>query len=207
MPGLKDRCGCGTVSRQSHKPNGGDGTVLRPTSPTPNAVGGFAVPRSRCLFRERFVNRCAATLPASGDATRRTTMPYTLAAAAAATGLNKTTVLRAIKSGKISGSKNEVGEWQVEPAELHRVYPAIAATAESTDALQRDTTAPPEAELRLRASLAEQRLTDLKAALDDMRAQRDKWQAQAERFAGLLPDQRRRRSWWRRRPWWRRLAG
>ena len=52
-------------------------------------------------------------------------MPYTLAAAAAATGLNKTTVLRAIKSGKISGTKNEVGEWQVEPAELHRVYPAL----------------------------------------------------------------------------------
>jgi len=60
-----------------------------PTSPTPNAVGGFAVPRSRCLFRERFVNRCAATLPAPGDATRRTTMPLIRLQ-------NKTTVLRAI---------------------------------------------------------------------------------------------------------------
>jgi hypothetical protein len=135
-------------------------------------------------------------------------MPYTLAAAAAATGLNKTTVLRAIKSGKISGTKNEVGEWQVEPAELHRVYPAIASPAERTDALQGDATASADAELRLRASLAEQRLSDLKAALDDMRQQRDKWQAQAERLAGLLPDQRQRRPWWRRRrAWWRRLAG
>ena len=96
-------------------------------------------------------------------------MPYTLAAAAAATGLNKTTVLRAIKSGKITGTKNELGEWQVEPAELHRVYPAIAAAAEGTDALQRDAThsATLDAELRLRTSLAEQRLSDLKAALDD----------------------------------------
>jgi predicted site-specific integrase-resolvase len=52
-------------------------------------------------------------------------MAYTLAAAAAATGLNKTTVLRAIKSGRISGTKTELGEWLVEPAEIHRVYPSV----------------------------------------------------------------------------------
>ncbi|MGC1356827.1 MAG: hypothetical protein WA851_13755 [Xanthobacteraceae bacterium] len=40
-------------------------------------------------------------------------MPYTLAAAAAATGLSKTTIFRAIKSGKISGSKDVNGQWQV----------------------------------------------------------------------------------------------
>jgi hypothetical protein len=39
-------------------------------------------------------------------------MSYTLAAAAAACGLNKSTVLRAIKAGKISGTKDEHGEWQ-----------------------------------------------------------------------------------------------
>lgn len=37
-------------------------------------------------------------------------MSYTLAAAAAACGLNKSTVLRAIKAGKISGTKDEHGE-------------------------------------------------------------------------------------------------
>jgi hypothetical protein len=128
-------------------------------------------------------------------------MPYSLAEAAAACGLNKTTILRAIKAGKISGTKDEHGGWFVEPAELHRVYPPIAADAEAADAAQRDAT-PPDAELRLRASLAEQRLSDLKAALDDMREQRDKWQAQAERLAaGFVTDQRQQR------PWWRRLAG
>ena len=49
-------------------------------------------------------------------------MSYTLAAAAAACGLNKSTVLRAIKAGKISGTKDEHGEWHIEAAELHRVY-------------------------------------------------------------------------------------
>ena len=65
-------------------------------------------------------------------------MPYTLAAAAAATGLSKTTIFRAIKSGKISGSKDVNGQWQVEPAELHRVYPPFAEGAESP--MRRNTT-------------------------------------------------------------------
>jgi hypothetical protein len=42
------------------------------------------------------------------------------------------------------------------------------------------------AELPLRASQAEQRLSELRLALDDMRDQRDKWQAQAERSGALL---------------------
>ena len=53
-------------------------------------------------------------------------MPYTLAAAATATGLNKTTILKAIKDGKLAGSKDERGEWLVEPAELHQLYPPVA---------------------------------------------------------------------------------
>jgi len=48
----------------------------------------------------------------------RNTMSYSLGAAAAATGLNKTSILRAIKSGKISGTKDALGQWWVEPAEL-----------------------------------------------------------------------------------------
>ena len=51
----------------------------------------------------------------------RNTMSYSLGAAAAATGLNKTSILRAIKSGKISGTKDVLGQWWVEPAELQRV--------------------------------------------------------------------------------------
>jgi hypothetical protein len=51
----------------------------------------------------------------------RNAMSYSLGAAAAATGLNKTSILRAIKSGKISGTKDALGQWWVEPAELHCV--------------------------------------------------------------------------------------
>jgi hypothetical protein len=51
----------------------------------------------------------------------RNTMSYSLGAAAAATGLKKTSILRAIESGKISGTKDVLGQWWVEPAELQRV--------------------------------------------------------------------------------------
>jgi hypothetical protein len=46
-------------------------------------------------------------------------MGYSIAAAAA--GLSKTTILRAIEAGSISGTKNEINEWQVDPTELHHL--------------------------------------------------------------------------------------
>ncbi len=131
-------------------------------------------------------------------------MSYTLAAAATATGLNKTTILRAIKSGKISGRIDEHGHWHLEPAELHRVYAPVAGLAESSGAPQRDAAfeAVAAAELKFKVALAEQRLSELKEDLEDMRSQRNAWQAQAERLA--LTDQRAQqeqqsRWWWRRR--------
>src|SRR5262245_29702844 len=48
-------------------------------------------------------------------------MSYSLAVAAAATGLNKTSILRAIKTGEISGTKDALGQWWVEPAELAQI--------------------------------------------------------------------------------------
>ena len=58
-------------------------------------------------------------------------MSYTLAEAAQATGLNRSTLLRAIKSGRISGASDEVGAWRVEPVELHRVFPPAQGMPEA----------------------------------------------------------------------------
>jgi excisionase family DNA binding protein len=107
---------------------------------------------------------------------------YTLAEAAQATGLNRSTILRAIKAGRISGARDEVGAWRVEPVELHRVFPAAQATPIAVP-----QHAQADAETRIRLAQAEQRLGELKAALDDMRSQRDAWQAQAERLALPTP--------------------
>jgi hypothetical protein len=63
-------------------------------------------------------------------------MSYTLVAAAKATGLNKSTILKAIKGGKITGTKDELGKWHIEPDELHRVYPAVGERSADSDAGQ-----------------------------------------------------------------------
>jgi hypothetical protein len=59
-------------------------------------------------------------------------MPYSLKQAADATGRTKPTILRAIQTGKISAKKSEMGEWEIDPAELHRVYLPIAEGVTST---------------------------------------------------------------------------
>ena len=54
---------------------------------------------------------------------------YTIVTTAAAAGRNKTAILRAIKAGKISVAKDENGELQIDPAELHRIYPPLRSAS------------------------------------------------------------------------------
>lgn len=135
-------------------------------------------------------------------------MAYTLTQAAKAIGRNKTTVLRAIKSGKISAIRDEAsGSWLIEPAELHRVY-APASTAAAPSRIRRKATsrngdaAGELRELLLRLETAEARIADKDAAIDDLRrrldqSEEDRRQAQAQ-VAALLTDRREplRRRWW-----------
>jgi hypothetical protein len=65
-------------------------------------------------------------------------MSYSLKQAAAATGKTKTTILRAIQTSKISATKDALGAWQIDPAELHRVYKPVG----DADVLQTHRQAP-----------------------------------------------------------------
>jgi hypothetical protein len=122
-------------------------------------------------------------------------MPYNLAEAAQATGLNRSTILRAIKNGRISGQRDDAGAWSVEPVELHRVFPLAEAKPKATPQHA-------QADAQTDALVAE-----LRAQLAEMRAQRDAWQGIAERLAlgapkPLQPEQKAM-SWWR----WLRTTG
>lgn len=66
-------------------------------------------------------------------------MKYSLSEAAKATGKNKTTIQRAIKSGKISASKGDSGSYEIDPAELHRVFPPAAAQRDTQHSQSNDT--------------------------------------------------------------------
>jgi hypothetical protein len=66
---------------------------------------------------------------------------YNLVSAAAAAGVNRSTVLRAIKAGRISAQRDATGGWQIDPAEFHRVFPPLplpAPTNPQPDQLQVD---------------------------------------------------------------------
>jgi hypothetical protein len=150
-------------------------------------------------------------------------MPYSLKQAATATGKSKPTILRAIQSGTVSAEKDGLGEWQIDPAELHRVYEPVPVRngvneAEWNDAYQADSaveTALLRAEVeqmreRL-ASLENDRERERREASDtiaDLRRRLD--QSEQERrdkdrqLSALLTDQRhqqqpKRRRWWRRK--------
>ena len=43
------------------------------------------------------------------------------------TGRNRSTIYRDIKNGKLSATRSEKGGWEIDPAELERVYPRNAA--------------------------------------------------------------------------------
>ena len=50
-------------------------------------------------------------------------MQYSANQAAEATGKNVATITRAIKSGKLSATKDQSGAWKIDGAELSRVFP------------------------------------------------------------------------------------
>jgi hypothetical protein len=119
-------------------------------------------------------------------------MAYTLATAAAAVGRNRSSISRAIKTGKLSATRDEVtGAWIIDPAELHRLYPPISAQPDA----QHD--ARPDAEARMgdahadvhallrRAEVAESRLADAQDQIADLRRRLDA--ADEERRAVLRP--------------------
>lgn len=57
--------------------------------------------------------------------------PLSANKAAQEAGIAKKTLLDAIKSGRLSATKNEKGYWEIEPVELFRVFPATSN--ETTD--------------------------------------------------------------------------
>ena len=117
-------------------------------------------------------------------------MSYTLGEAAKATGMSKAAISRAIKIGTISAEKQENGSFKIDPAELHRVYPPVAAeqdnqrSTQTKDAIELNAL---NRELQVRLEAAMQRLNDKDAVITDLREDRDRWRTQAERLALSKP--------------------
>jgi hypothetical protein len=120
-------------------------------------------------------------------------MAYTLGEAARATGKSKPTLARAIKNGMISAARRENGSYEIDPAELHRVYPPVTPDAGSpTGTMQQTETANVTGPLQREVALLREMVDDLRRRLDASEEERRQLSLR------LLPDQR---------PWWRRWRG
>src|SRR5215208_6803506 len=110
-------------------------------------------------------------------------MDYTFSPPARACGRGKTTLLRAVRSGRISAIRDEMaGTWLIEESELHRVFPPVPVgpVLGTGDGAPRtgdrnDRTA--ELEARIAEMIEAQRLrdeaiADLRRRLDEERAER-----------------------------------
>lgn len=120
-------------------------------------------------------------------------MFYTLGTAAKATGKTKTAIAESIKKGRISATKDDFGRYQIDPSELHRVYPPLSETDRQEDPRDgRDKTQ----ELTTKIMVLEtqlQAIAELKAQIaaerDDLRADRDHWREEATQVRRVLTDQ------------------
>ena len=143
----------------------------------------------------------------------------TLGQAARLAGVDKTTLTRAIKAGRLSATRRDDGGYLIDPAELSRVYEVKPERLDAAHRSRRRTTVEAtsatgsaDAELATRLTLAEAEVQSLKDMLAEIRQSRDDWKAQAERLAlagpviaapppaqAALPGPDKRRPWWR--PW------
>ena len=140
-------------------------------------------------------------------------MKYSLSEAAKATGKNKTTIQRAIKNGKISAAKGDRGSYEIDPSELHRVFPPAAAQRDAQHPQSNDTQQAENPhsnsnlarvlELEKELAVAHERANGMEAQKDQMADTindlRKRLDSSEGRVTALLTDNRPKRiSWW---PW------
>ena len=112
--------------------------------------------------------------------------------AAEITGISKSTIQRAMKSGKLSFTRNENGHREIDVSELERVY-GLKAGLDNTGASVEAKVAPSVVEqemqkastmiemerMKMRIYMLEQQLETAHTQIDDLKEQRDQWQKQA----------------------------
>src|SRR3954451_25363862 len=155
----------------------------------------------------------AATCPIGTEATIGHAMSYSLTQAAEAAKVQRSTVFKWIKAGKVSASKADDGTFRIDPSELHRFLPSVskdtppAATVKQPDT-QADTATGTLLELvSLRSQVEKlQHIVEMERERSrELREEREAWKRQAERLAlpatretPETPNPGTTRRWW---PW------
>jgi hypothetical protein len=116
---------------------------------------------------------------------------YNLMSAAAAAGVNRSTVLRAIKAGRISAQRDATGGWQIDPAEFHRVFPPLPLPGPARPQQDQQQI---DAQVALLRNLLEHLRKDMEARGEDhrrreqdLRQDRDHWREAFQAAQRQLP--------------------
>ncbi|EPJ43036.1 MAG: hypothetical protein OFPII_43890 [Osedax symbiont Rs1] len=114
---------------------------------------------------------------------------YTLGTASKATGKTKTTISNAIKKGRISAVKNDLGHYQIDVSELHRVFPPIKKhRSRSTPKVttQDHLIIPKNNDLNAQVyakneiiKMKDEMYQKAEREIEDLKMQRDQWQKEA----------------------------
>ena len=110
---------------------------------------------------------------------QETGMKHTLNAAAKLSGRAKSTISKAIKDGRLSAEKNESGGFEIDGAELSRVFPFPVGDQPSipqSNTQKEHENRVLEIELKAERQMRERLMSEI----EDLKIQRDKWQDQAQ---------------------------
>jgi hypothetical protein len=117
-------------------------------------------------------------------------MKHSLASAATATGISKSTIYRAIKSGKISASFED-GVYKIDPSELHRVFEPVSEKHFMKDEMTQTETGDETALLQLEIDFLKQQLARERNFVESLERRLDESDNERRRLTLLLTHQQK----------------
>ena len=131
--------------------------------------------------------------------------------AAKEAGIAKKTLLEAINSGRLTASKNDKGHWEIDAAELFRVYPKngyppVLETGKKPTHTHPEKTIENNV-LQAELEIMEKRFADAEKTIDDLRRRLDEEAAERRETQRVLTHMAGQDTEAERRGFWKRIFG
>jgi len=115
----------------------------------------------------------------------------TLTESSKETGLTRSAIFKAIKSGRLSANKNNKGEFLIDPAELFRVYKPVNKEMLPSEQLatHKETQETQETQETAELSMMKRLLAQVESERDDLRRRLDEESAERRKLMNILTHQ------------------
>jgi hypothetical protein len=109
-----------------------------------------------------------------------------LSEAARVSGQSKSTIWRAVNSGRLSATRTYTGDYQIDPAELHRVFSLGTEGRATTVSVKPDATDLKRAETALMQAQIDRLFQVGELIRNELDNDRDAWRSQADKLRQLV---------------------